>query len=406
MRALGLVLALLLAGIRPAQALDGGRYGEVRVAAPAGEIHDYVVLFADRGGWTAADQAVLDALAGQGVLAVGVDTDAYLARLAGTGKPCDQLVGDAEALSRQLQHERGGDTYAFPILAGIGAGGTLARAILAQAPGHTLAGAAALDPAPLPSASPTLCAGPPGAPFGFDVTGQTEGRPPAPALTALLAPHLAAARRAGVTALPLEELPSATPSRLLAVVLSGDGGWRDLDKSIAEALQKDGVSVVGWDSLRYFWRRKTAEETAADLAAVFEAYGTKWHADRFALIGYSFGADVLPDTWASLPEPVRKRIVLVSFLALSDRADWEISVAGWLGAPPTAAALPTGPGLAAMPGDLLQCFYGAEEQDPACPALAARGADVVRTAGGHHFDGDYAALAQRILTRFRARAGE
>jgi type IV secretory pathway VirJ component len=50
-----------------------------------------------------------------------------------------------------------------------------------------------------------------------------------------------------------------------------------------------------------------------------------------------------------------------------------------------------------MPPAILQCIQGREEDDSACPALAASGAEVIVTGGGHHFDGDYKALAARIL---------
>jgi type IV secretory pathway VirJ component len=333
-----------------------------------------------------------------------VDTDLYYATLAKDGKACDQLVGDAEGLSRQLQHAQSTQTYEFPILAGIGEGGALAVGVLGEAPGHTLSGAAAIDPAASLHAPHPLCPGPPGAPFGFDETATRGSTGEAEALIALLAPHLTRPPAKGIEGLPLEELPADAPGKLMAVVLSGDGGWRDLDKSIAETLQQDGVSVVGWDSLRYFWSKKTPAETAADLGAVLEAYSARWHAERIALIGYSFGADVLPDTWRLLPDALKSRIVLVSLLALSPKADWEISVTGWLGAPPTAAALPVEPALSSMPVGILQCFYGAEETDSLCPALAARGVEVIRTSGGHHFDRDYAGLARRILERFRGAA--
>jgi type IV secretory pathway VirJ component len=55
---------------------------------------------------------------------------------------------------------------------------------------------------------------------------------------------------------------------------------------------------------------------------------------------------------------------------------------------------------------MIQCFYGADEDDSACPLLLRKGqADVIRTTGGHHFDHDYGALARRILDGFRRRAG-
>lgn len=62
----------------------------------------------------------------------------------------------------------------------------------------------------------------------------------------------ASALEGDVSDLPLIELRAAQPTDLLAIVISGDGGWRDLDKTMALALQRDGVSVVGIDSLRYF----------------------------------------------------------------------------------------------------------------------------------------------------------
>ena len=53
---------------------------------------------------------------------------------------------------------------------------------------------------------------------------------------------------------------------------------------------------------------------------------------------------------------------------------------------------------------MIQCFYGADEDDTACRLLHGK-AEVIRTAGGHHFDGNYSALAQRILDGVHQRAG-
>ena len=121
----------------------------------------------------------------------------------------------------------------------------------------------------------------------------------------------------------------------MAVVISGDGGWRDLDKTIAEDLQSDGIPVVGWDSLRYFWSKKTPQQTANDLAIVMRTFMAKWHASDVALIGYSFGADVMPFAYNRLPDDptfARKDSSLCS--AFSKTADFEITVSGWMGERP------------------------------------------------------------------------
>jgi type IV secretory pathway VirJ component len=56
---------------------------------------------------------------------------------------------------------------------------------------------------------------------------------------------------------------------------------------------------------------------------------------------------------------------------------------------------------------MIQCFYGRDEGDSLCPSLAKsdRATEIIETRGGHHFDGAYDALAERILAGFRRRAG-
>ena len=122
------------------------------------------------------------------------------------------------------------------------------------------------------------------------------------------------------------------------------------------------------------------------------------------LVGYSFGADVLPFAYDRLSPETKAHIVQLSLLGFSTAADFEIRVAGLVGAGPSQEALPTAPALAPIDPTMIQCFYGADEDDTACRFLQGK-AEVIRTAGGHHFDGNYGALAQHILDGLRQRAG-
>ena len=445
--ALGL-LAVGLIAAAPASAdsaqIDGGRFGIVRVTEPEGDMRGLVYLFSDNDSSAETDAGVAAKLSAAGALVVEVDTHGYLTALAKLPDKCFNLGGDIEGLSRNLQHDRAYPTYRSPILAGIGVGGALAEAALSQVPSATYAGAVSIDPTvAIPTVRPLCTKAPFGAVAGGFAYGPhpdlqgfwsvgftakaaqsrnhvTElglgGTPlttedvtgaPADALAALIAPHLKKPETdlTGLDALPLVELPVDHPSSVMVIVVSGDGGWRDLDKTIAENLREQGVPTVGWDALRYFWSKKTPEETAQALAAVMKAYMAKWHASKVALVGYSFGADVLPFAYNRLPADLRGNVVQMSLLGLSKSAEFEISVGGWLGAPPGADALPNQAELAKVPPAMIQCFYGADETDTACPTLTAQGVEQIKTTGGHHFDGDYAALAKHILDGLRRRAG-
>jgi type IV secretory pathway VirJ component len=69
--------------------------------------------------------------------------------------------------------------------------------------------------------------------------------------------------------LPLVEVPAttATDRRDMAIIVTGDGGWAELDKSVAAGLADAGIPTVGLSSLRYFWTPRTPEAAAADLGA-------------------------------------------------------------------------------------------------------------------------------------------
>ncbi len=396
------------------------------------------------------------AIAKSGLLVAEIDSKKYLRNLGKIDEKCYSLVYDTELLSRQLEREQKFETYLTPIVAGVGEGGTLAEMNLVEAPVATIAGTVSLDQSETITSKRPICSqlptspsrggfryGPPKKLPGFWTVGITpgsrgsdreyimslhrEGAPidlhdlpgsmtPADALRSLIEPHLVPLRPAvtkipanppstvDLSKLPLTELPVAHPSKLMAVLLSGDGGWRDLDKTIAEDLQRQGVPVVGLDTLRYFWSKKSQQQTADVVAALIQTFMGKWKADEVALIGYSFGADVIPFAYNRLPMRLRTHVVLIALLGLSKSADFQISVRGWLGEPPGPDALPVMPQAIKIPPQLIQCFYGQGETDTACPDLAQRGVETFQRSGSHHYDGNYGAIADAILNGFKKRA--
>lgn len=423
----------------PAQPMIGTPEVVLPGAAPAGT----VVLFSGAGGWGDAERGLAGTLAARGQVVIGVDLAATLRRMAASGEACATLIGEIEAVSHQAQREAGAPAYHFPVLAGMQAGGTMAIEVAGQASTATIEHVLAVDPDPvlaLPGRTP-LCGTAPAAagdglpaydlpagrlPYGVDIrlsaaatadvraraAAFAGGRPgirladepqatPALALAHGLAAHAPASGAAAVADLPLVELAVAHPADTFAVLYSGDGGWRDLDKQVAAILQRNGLPVVGVDVLRYFWARRTPEQGARDLGRIIAAYRRKWGADKVVLIGYSFGADVLPALYNRLPAADRAAVVQLSLLGFAATADFEVTVAGWLKQPGD-DMLPTLPELRRIDPGRVQCFYGEDDDTAACPQ-AGDGVELIRTAGSHHFDGDYEALAQRILQGLQRR---
>ena len=439
--AAGLSLALSCAGAHAEKPLDTGTIPAPRLFEPDGAMSASIFLLSGQTGWSGREQALAERLQADGMLVVGIDLPAYLAGFEAQSRTCAYAVSSIESLSRQLQRRAGGEGYHLPIVAGIGAGGAMALAIAAQTPASTIGGTVAADPAAAIALAKPLCTPAAKVPAGTGMTyGLKPGGLPNP-VDILLGPdapadgrdHAARLKqahadiavtsvddaldeaflaaisgRARAEAETLESLPltvvDAEPRHgLMALIISGDGGWRDIDRNVAAFLAEDGVPTVGLDALRYFWSERTPEETAADLERIIDRHASRFGAQRVLLVGYSFGANVLPRTVLKMDARYRDRIALVSLLAPETRADFRIAVTGWLGV--------EGEGSQGNPADdvrlfdmrRVQCVYGLSEASSACPLLKGTGVEILGLAGGHHFDGDYRGLTDHILRAALAR---
>jgi type IV secretory pathway VirJ component len=180
-----------------------------------------------------------------------------------------------------------------------------------------------------------------------------------------------------------------------ALLITGDGGWAGLDQELAAQLAASGIPTVGLNSLKYFWSGRTPERTAADVARLLRHYFAAWSKRRVLLIGYSFGADVLPFVVNRLPKDLRARVASVNLLGIDSDASFEIRIAEWVAS--DGAGLPTRPELAALGTLPVLCIYGEGERESICPSLTGAAVTREQIGRGHHFSGQYARLAERIL---------
>jgi type IV secretory pathway VirJ component len=117
----------------------------------------------------------------------------------------------------------------------------------------------------------------------------------------------------------------------IAFLISGDGGWYGFEQSIADYIARLGIPTIGLDSRKYFWDRKTPEETAGDVAKALNYYSKEWRKDHFILIGYSLGAELVPFIANRLPEEIRSNVDAQALLSPEATTDFEVHISNMLG---------------------------------------------------------------------------
>jgi len=448
-------IALLFVAPLPAQEhLSHGRFKDVTLYRPVGEPKQFVLFLSGDNGWEGAVDVMARKLAAQGAMVAGIDVTQLFESLQKDGGACVFPDGDLENLSHYVQGYARLPTYHTPLLVGYSSGASLAYAMEAQAPAGTFLGALSLgfcvdmdldkplcrgegvhftrhadqhglDLLPsrnfsghwiaLHGARDKVCPAPPARKFAAQVPKAQFVELPRVdhdyTLQKLWLPQFLGAYQrltanavtlppppASLADLPLIEVRAPVAGPTFAILLSGDGGWAGLDKKVAAALAEKGIDVVGVDSLRYFWTKRTPQELADDVDRIVRYYAAQWRRSGVLLIGYSQGADVLPFAINRLPPSSRQLMTHSVLMGLGQDASFEFHVGNWL-SDDDPDALPIRPEAARLLPHKTLCIYGADEKDSLCPQLAPASVEAYAMKGGHHFDGNYEELAKIILER-------
>jgi type IV secretory pathway VirJ component len=198
--------------------------------------------------------------------------------------------------------------------------------------------------------------------------------------------------------LPLIEVPATgAQSRSMAVILTGDGGWGVTDRGIAEGLAAHGIPAVGWNSLQYYWHARTPEEAAQDLGRILAHYLPAWGKESVVLVGYSFGADVLPFILTRLSQEMRDRVKLVALLGLGSMVDFKFHLTDWLGTFSRSTSRAVKPEVEKLRGMKMYCFYGADDSDALCKDLDPGLVRSVVLEVGHRIGRHYQPVVDAIL---------
>ena len=201
-----------------------------------------------------------------------------------------------------------------------------------------------------------------------------------------------------VRGLPIIELPArGTSTDVIAVFLTGDGGWADLDRHVSQVFADHGVNVVGLNTRDYLWRKKTPEQAATDVERLARAYMMKWNAHRVMIVGYSRGADIMPFVATRLSADFREHVTLLAMLGLADAANFHFHLTDVIKDVSRSDDLPIAPELSRLRGQRMLCVYGTEEKNSGCRDADSTLITKVPRRGDHHLDRDYRSLGELIL---------
>lgn len=128
---------------------------------------------------------------------------------------------------------------------------------------------------------------------------------------------------------PIRELDSKNNTPFIFYI-SGDAGFNTFSKELSDVIYARNFDITALDSKSYFWKEKTPEETAEKIADYLRKKLTGRKNQNVIILGYSFGADVLPFIVNRLPTEIHKKVSSVILMDASKTADFEVSLQGMI----------------------------------------------------------------------------
>ena len=436
-----------------------GKFGKINIYKPGIEPAEVVIFASGDAGWKYGVIDMAQKLAKEGALVLGIDIKHYMQVLQREKVHCHYISADFEILNQYIQKKYHFKKYTLPVLAGYSSGATLIYGIIAQAPEKTYKGGLALGFCPDISINRPLCKG---SGLSYDsiehgyllkprknlttpfivINGQLDevcdekitkdfmseiknGKfyylphvghgftKPGNWVPAFLEGyHFIIGSFAGIIRqttedelekLPIVITPAATEIHNMPFIvgISGDGGWKGMIETMALKFADRGIPVAGIDALRYFWNYVSPEKAAEDVGNVIADYMQKWNKSEVILLGYSFGADVLPFIVNRLPEYLRHEIKMVVLMSPDKSADFEFHFTDWFDES-SRDAYNVAPELQRLKAAPTVIIYGEKENDSLVKHISNRKVRIIKVPGDHHYNYDTENLVNLIVKEIEA----
>ena len=195
---------------------------------------------------------------------------------------------------------------------------------------------------------------------------------------------------------PVQEWATSSHDKPLIFYLSGDGGLNKFSTALCETLNKKGYDVVALNSKSYFWDRKTPEQTATDINNYLIKKLAFRKNQQVVLVGYSFGADVVPFILNRLPKDIHDKILISYLMASSGNTDFEIHWSDIFGGN-TKRSMDVATELNKLANDKIVIITANDDKHLAANEITLKRYTHEILPGGHHFDGDTDEIVKVIL---------
>ena len=195
---------------------------------------------------------------------------------------------------------------------------------------------------------------------------------------------------------PIKEWAASSHDKPLIFYLSGDGGLNKFSTALCETFYKKGYDVVALNSKSYFWTKKTPEQTTVDINNFLTNKLIGRKNQQVVLIGYSFGADVVPFILNRLPKNMNDKIIVSYLMASSGNTDFEIHWSDILGGS-TKRSMDVVTELNKLVNNKIVIITASDDKHLAANEIKLKRYTREILPGGHHFDGDTDEIVKVIL---------
>lgn len=201
------------------------------------------------------------------------------------------------------------------------------------------------------------------------------------------------------TNLPVKAINSNNATKPLVIYITGDGGWNNFSSAFINQCTASGFPVVSLNARTYFWEKKTPQQTAADINKLALQYAKQWNKKEIILVGYSFGANVMPYVANNLSAEVVPLVKSIVMMSPTKSTDFEVHVPDMLGLKEyggynvaDAAAKITKPVL---------FVFGIDERSFPVNKFNNKTFQTLYLPGGHHYDSDAKETCSMIMEKLK-----